>query len=143
MAATNLGSSQNNVATLIDGVYISNAYAIDASMLDLANIVVLRGPQNALVGRNAFAGVISYEIAQPTGTPEVGAQADFGSDSYYRQSLYASGAISSALEGRLAAMHNTFDGTIGNLASPQNIWVAESNRPLLGLCFGVAKQTRM
>ncbi len=89
-------------------------------MLDLANVVVLRGPQNALIGRNAFAGAISYESAQPSRTREVGAQADFGSDSFYRQSLYASGAIGGAFEGRVAAMHKTFDGTINNAASPQN-----------------------
>ncbi len=118
MAATSLTSNQNNVAMLIDGIYIANNYAIDASMLDLANIVVLRGPQNALVGRNAFAGAISYQTAQPSVTPELGAQADFGSDSFYRQTLYASGLISGALEGRLAAVNSTFDGTIDNAASP-------------------------
>ncbi len=120
MAATNFGSNQNNVATLIDGVYISNAYAIDASMLDLANVTVLRGPQNALIGRNAFAGAISYQTEQPSESRALGAQADFGSDSFYRQSLYASGALSGTLEGRIAAMYKTFDGTIGNLASPPN-----------------------
>jgi len=121
MAATNLSSNQNNVAMLIDGVYISNNYAIDASMLDLENIVVLRGPQNALIGRNAFAGAISYQTAQPRPAPEVGVQADFGNDSFYRQTLYATGALSGAFDGRVAATHSTFDGTIDNVASPRHL----------------------
>jgi len=62
------GQSQNrltnpiqNVATFIDGVYIQRGYMIDASMLNIGQVEVVRGPQVAAFGRNAFGGAISYK----------------------------------------------------------------------------------
>ena len=60
------GPTANNVATLYDGIYVSNTFAVDMTMLDLDRVEILRGPQNALVGRNAFAGAILYSPARPT-----------------------------------------------------------------------------
>ena len=66
MSGVSAGSTENNVATLYDGIYVSNPFAVDITMLDLDRVEVLRGPQNALVGRNAFAGAILYAPARPT-----------------------------------------------------------------------------
>ena len=119
-SALGTGQNQNNVATLIDGLYISNPFAIDASMLDLEEVDVLRGPQNALVGRNAFAGAVLYQPAQPTASLRMGAQVEEGRDRYSRESAFVSGPLTNSLGGRVAAMHETFDGTIRNHADAQH-----------------------
>jgi iron complex outermembrane receptor protein len=126
------GQNQNNVATVVDGLYVSNPFAIDASMLDLEEIEVLRGPQNALVGRNAFAGAILYQSAQPTATLNLGAQVAAGSDRFSRESAFVSGPLADSLGGRMAAMHETFDGSIRNSADPHHNLGGEDKAALTG-----------
>ena len=111
-------ATENNVATLYDGLYISNAFMVDMNMLDLRQIDVLRGPQNALVGRNAFAGAILYEPARPTAQFQSRAVVEGGSDGFARASGYVSGPLFDELTGRLAATREIFDGTIRNRADP-------------------------
>ena len=111
-------STENNVATLYDGLYVSNAFVVDMNMLDLRQVEVLRGPQNALVGRNAFAGAILYKPAQPTPEFQSRAEVEGGSDGFARASGYVSGPLNSKLTGRLAAAREIFDGTVQNRADP-------------------------
>ncbi len=110
--------TENNVATLYDGLYVSNAFVIDMNMLDLRQVEVLRGPQNALVGRNAFAGAIQYEPERPTAQFQSRAEVEGGSDGFARASGYVSGPLTSRLTGRLAVAREIFDGTIRNRADP-------------------------
>lgn len=62
------GQSQNrltnpvqNVATFYNGVYLQRGYMIDASLLNIGQIEVLRGPQAAAFGRNAYAGALNFK----------------------------------------------------------------------------------
>jgi iron complex outermembrane receptor protein len=41
-----------NVSVYLDGFYQANAVALNRSLLDVANVEVLRGPQGTLFGRN-------------------------------------------------------------------------------------------
>ena len=91
---------------------------VDMNMLDLQQIEVLRGPQNALVGRNAFAGAILYEPERPTAQFQSRAEVEGGSDGFARASGYVSGPLFGKLAGRLAAAREIFDGTIRNRADP-------------------------
>ncbi len=114
-------TTESNVATLYDGLYVSNAFVVDMNMLDLHQIEVLRGPQNALVGRNAFAGAILYEPRRPTERFESRAEVEGGSNGFARATAYASGPLSTALAGRVAAALETFDGTIRNRADANDM----------------------
>jgi iron complex outermembrane receptor protein len=51
---------EQNVSTFIDGVYIPRQYALDLGTLDMERIEVVKGPQSALYGANAFLGAINY-----------------------------------------------------------------------------------
>ena len=63
-----------SVATLVDGIDISGenitagggGSLLNLKLLDLERIEVIKGPQSALYGRNAFAGAISYVTKQPS-----------------------------------------------------------------------------
>lgn len=51
---------EQNVSTFIDGIYIPRQYAVDIGSTNLERIEVVKGPQSALYGANAFAGAINY-----------------------------------------------------------------------------------
>jgi len=51
---------EQNVSVFLDGVYIPRQYAFDIGSMNLERIEVVKGPQSALYGANAFAGAINY-----------------------------------------------------------------------------------
>lgn len=53
-------SLEQNVSVFLDGVYIPRQYAFDLGSMNLERIEVVKGPQSALYGANAFAGAINY-----------------------------------------------------------------------------------
>lgn len=55
-----------NVATFLDGVYLQRQSMAHMGLVDMERIEVVKGPQNSLYGRNAFAGAINYVTAKPT-----------------------------------------------------------------------------
>ena len=76
----NVSSEVQNVATFVDGVYIQRNYAVDISLADVSRVEVVKGPQSALYGQNAFAGAINYVLNRPgeefSGDAEVTAGSD-------------------------------------------------------------------
>ncbi len=114
----NRGAPDRNVAVFYGGVYLANQNASTLELLDVERIEVVKGPQSALYGRNAFNGAINYVPASPTAQPFAKVAATVGSDSRYEGRLVASGPLSDTLRGRIALSHNTFDGTWENQAEP-------------------------
>jgi iron complex outermembrane receptor protein len=52
-------------AVYMDGVYMARPIGLNASLFDVENIAVLKGPQGTLVGRNSTGGAILYQTRQP------------------------------------------------------------------------------
>jgi iron complex outermembrane receptor protein len=109
---------ENNVPTVFDGVYVANAFAVDPTMADLARVDVLRGPQNAALGRNAFAGAVMYSPQRPTNTWQGVARVGAGSNQFREGMAALGGPLSSSLGVRMAVRGESFDGTITNQADP-------------------------
>ncbi|HPF26580.1 MAG TPA: TonB-dependent receptor [Steroidobacteraceae bacterium] len=104
-----------NTALFIDGVYVSGREGINFSQLDLERIEVVKGPQSALYGRNAFSGAINYVTAKPTDEFKAKTQVTFGNDGKALASLSVSGPlIPGVLRGRAAVLHDEFDGSYEN-----------------------------
>lgn len=57
---TRITALEQNVSTFLGGVYIPRAWAIDLGSLNLQRVEVVKGPQSARYGRNAFSGAINY-----------------------------------------------------------------------------------
>jgi len=66
----NRGTGQPPVSFRVDGVSATNNLLTTQELFDIENIVVLRGPQGALYGRNAIGGAILISTRQPTAEPE-------------------------------------------------------------------------
>ncbi|WP_323816435.1 TonB-dependent receptor [Cellvibrio sp. NN19] len=62
--ARNIGTNAR-VAVYIDGVLTGRSSSFDQSLLDVAHIEVLRGPQGTLAGTNALAGSINIVTQKP------------------------------------------------------------------------------
>lgn len=115
LAPTDLGNREQNVATFLDGVYLPNQGMVDIGILDLARVEVVKGPQNALYGRNAFAGAINYVSSVPGDELRASLKGTVGSDEREDVILNLSGPIiADTLYGKAAYGTTEFDGTWEN-----------------------------
>jgi iron complex outermembrane receptor protein len=56
---------ENRIGVYVDGVWVGRSAAANQSVLDLASIEVLRGPQGTLFGKNTVAGAINITSVRP------------------------------------------------------------------------------
>ncbi len=119
---TTMGMAQST-ATVVDGVYYGYGMFLNEAMLDLENIEVIKGPQALFFGKNATAGVISFNTANPTDQFEAQARVGYEITSEDLSGEgFISGPISSNLLGRLAVrVSNMSDGYFDNKAVPTEI----------------------
>lgn len=72
LTQANIQNRVQNVATFLDGVYIPRNYAVDMGLGNFERIEVVKGPQSALYGQNAFAGALNYVSQKPSTTELLG-----------------------------------------------------------------------
>ena len=61
----NFSGSYSTVAVQVDGIYDPNTAALTNGLYDVGRIEVARGPQGTVYGRNATAGVLNINTADP------------------------------------------------------------------------------
>ncbi len=106
---------ENATAIFVDGVYVSGREGLNFSQLDLERIEVLKGPQSALYGRNAFAGAINYVTKAPPDIFEAKSEVEGGNRGKQRVMGQVGGPIlGEALTGRISAMYDEWDGSYDN-----------------------------
>jgi iron complex outermembrane receptor protein len=136
-------SSDRQVSTYLDGVYIGATRGSVFDLPDAERIEVLRGPQGTLFGRNATAGAISVVTRNPTGQFGVRQDLTVGNYSQFRSrttvDLPAVGPFSAFVtyvhderrgDTRNLGAGTTFDRTspfsnIGRTSSPK--WLGSRN----------------
>jgi iron complex outermembrane receptor protein len=110
---------ENATAIFVDGVYVSGREGLNFNQLDVERIEVLKGPQSAAYGRNAFAGAINYVTKAPSDEFESRAEVESGNRGKQRVLGMVTGPIlGDALTGRLSAMYDTWDGSYDNSLAP-------------------------
>ncbi len=108
-----IGPINPSVGVIMDGIDLSNIGAA-ATMMDVQQVEVLRGPQGTLYGSNALAGLINIRSQDPTTTTQGDIEATLGN--YNSRSLTAAvgGAINESVGYRVAMQSNKSDGFIEN-----------------------------
>jgi iron complex outermembrane receptor protein len=71
------------VGVYLDGVYLARSQGLNASLLDIDRIEVLRGPQGTLFGRNTEGGAVSIITKAPSGVFGVRGTAGVGNYGSY------------------------------------------------------------
>ena len=110
-------SPVQNVATNLNGLYLQRGYFVDQGLLDLERVEVIKGPQSALYGRNAFAGAISLVARGANVDRDLSGRVSgtIGSDERYdaKGSIHVP-LIPGTLAVFAAAGYSKFDGTWEN-----------------------------
>jgi iron complex outermembrane receptor protein len=123
-AATNIitvrgiGTNRNlaaAVAYVVDGVILPDSDAFTADLSDVERIEILKGPQGALYGRNAIAGVINLTTKRPTADWQGELKAGYSSG----EAVDLFGAVSGPVVGdsvlaRATVKYHESDGLIDN-----------------------------
>lgn len=112
----NVQQLEQNVSVFLDGIYVPRQYAFDLGLANTARIEVVKGPQSALYGANAFAGAINYVSRAPeyggfTGNLE-GTFGNAGRNDYMADINIPLAEDRLAL--RLGASNSGFDGDFAN-----------------------------
>ena len=103
-----------SVGLIIDGIDFSRL-TLGATLFDIKQIEVLRGPQGTTFGANGMAGVINIESNEPTKETEGHIEATAGN--YNTQAFGAAVGgtlVQDSLLGRLSVFKNKSDGFITN-----------------------------
>ena len=112
---TRITNPVQNVATFFNGVYLQRSYQVDSDLLDIERVEIVKGPQSALFGRNAFAGAVSIVTKRPD-LNEFRGQIEATIGNHERRELR--GSLSVPLSGiaafSVAGSLSDFDGTWRN-----------------------------
>jgi iron complex outermembrane receptor protein len=104
-----------NVSTFFDGIYLPRQYAISPGVIGLERVEVVKGPQSALYGRNAFSGAINYVTRKPGDTWTGLGEATIGIHKRYDIIADAGGPlVEDRLMVRIGAGYSDFDGDVRN-----------------------------
>jgi len=103
-----------SVGLIIDGVDMTGLGGA-ATLFDVQQVEILRGPQGTAFGANALAGAINIKSKQPTKETEGYIAAEVGN--YGKQTLGTaiSGALSNNVQGRFAINKTLSDGYMENV----------------------------
>ena len=108
------GAPNASVGFIVDDINLSGL-GMAASMYDVQQVEVLRGPQGARFGANALAGLVYIKSNDPSQTPEHGFKATVGNDDLFTLAGYSSGAISDDLSYRVSLEQHQQNGYRDNI----------------------------
>ncbi len=117
-ASTTGFTSEEPVATYIDGIYIPNAASGLFAFNNIERVEVLKGPQGTLFGRNAVGGLINVITRDPTQDTQLEGYLSYGSYDTVGASVYATTGIAENLASDIALLvTNQGEGWGGNVAT--------------------------
>ncbi len=95
------GAPNPSVGFYIDDIDLSGIGGV-ASLFDIAQVEVLRGPQSARYGASALAGVVYMRSTDPGEEPRVDAEFTAGGDGLFKIAAAAGGALAETVQGHVS-----------------------------------------
>ena len=111
MSQPGLIGDETNVAVFVDGVYFSGRESAFVPMMGLERLEVVRGPQSAIYGRNAFSGAINYVTSKPTENWTGKVEANLGDHNRDGMKLRVAGPLTETLGFSLDAVDSNSGST--------------------------------
>lgn len=108
---------EQSVATFVDGAFRGRSRAMRASLFDIDQVEVLKGPQTTFFGNNAIAGALNITTRKPSDSFSAEGSVLYSPATHeYAVEGGISGPITSTLNGRIAAKLSGMDGFVKNKA---------------------------
>ena len=131
-ATQQAGSFERNVSSFFDGIYLPRNYVTDLGFANIERIEVVKGPQSARYGRNAFMGAINYIPQRPTDELEINVSVTAGDEERLDGNFAISGPLGDSVRFRISADHSEFDGTWPNTHEFSDISFQPGSDSMLG-----------
>ena len=131
-----------NTAVFLDGVYLQRQSMINPGLMDLERVEVVKGPQNAQFGRNAFSGVVHYISRKPSDELSGNLTATYGDGD--RLDLRGSASvplIEDKMFLRLAGGISEYDGHTRTTTPSPTMARAVPGAPMTGSAAGMTSST--
>jgi iron complex outermembrane receptor protein len=114
-AQLDITALDQSASVYMDGIYLPRGYMLDVGTVGFDRIEVVKGPQSALFGRNAFLGAVNYISGGPSEELDLKLEVMAGTDERFDAYAEIGGPI---IEGMLAARvlfgSSEFDGSWTN-----------------------------
>ena len=115
MAQTFTTARTQNVAFFLNGIHLQRQSMMNFGLVDMERVEVVKGPQSAMYGRNAFAGAVNYITSPATETFEANVEATLGDNERQDVKVRVSGPIiGDVLLGKLNIARSEYDGHTKN-----------------------------
>jgi iron complex outermembrane recepter protein len=113
---------ESGLGIYVDGVFVGRPVGFNASLADVEQVEVLRGPQGSLYGRNTIAGAVNITTRRPTNNLGVNVDVNVGNYSRRDADVGISGPlISGVLTGKISAFEQRNDGYVHNVADGRDL----------------------
>ncbi len=127
---------ETNAAVFIDGVYAAGREGLNFALLDVQRIEVVKGPQSALYGRNAFSGALNYVTKRPTNEFSSRVETTAGNRGRAKLKGNISGPlIENFLHAGLTLGYDTWDGSYDNPIADSDVGGYRYKTAILGVDF--------
>jgi iron complex outermembrane receptor protein len=118
----NQTARDQGVGVYVDGIYLGRQQGLNAALLDIDRIEVLRGPQGTLFGRNTEGGAVSIITRAPTGVFGVRGNIGVGNYGQREGALHVDLPAAYSLAVKIDAIYDHQGATVKNPLDGQYGW---------------------
>ena len=118
----NQPAREQGVGVYIDGVYLGRQHGLNAALLDLDRMEVLKGPQGTLFGRNTEGGALSMITKKPSGEFSLRTTAGIGNYDSRDSSIHLDLPKTYGISTKLDLVEQYQDPTTKNPLAGQTGW---------------------
>lgn len=138
----NIGTNAR-VAVYVDEVPLGRSSAFDATLMDVQQVEVLKGPQGTLYGANSIAGAINILSKDPEAETKNEISVSGGQRGYGFYSLNSNVAFNNYLKLRVNLAHKESDGHIKNIYSGDTLQGSDLNSARITLLYDPNKRLKI